>query len=298
MPKVPLSLETDPPPLLQMAPSRAEYIWPASPRLRTGAWVTAQFYVDPSRAYRRYDPEFIYEKQDSYVVAQLGAALRLGPAEVNVAIPFVGLSAADFYEKGVIDREVRKIDRADMRIGVKYAFRIERGRDLWLLTPNVSVSVPTGSRDRYEVSLGGHPVTHFTSPGRSVGVLTGLATGWRRGWWSLVFSLGALVTVPVNRDAEREERYADLSTEVDLLDAFQVGLSPFRDLSFTVALMHRRRLSDPVGEQYDLFWLAPGLRLQPYQGLFGQLGVMFPVSSQSRARVPTMVMLQAGWEFQ
>jgi hypothetical protein len=277
--------------------SRAVYLWPASPRLRTAAWVAVHYFVESTKTYRRFDPELVYQKADSFLVAQVGGALRLGPVELSLAAPFVGLFAADFYEKGIVDRQVRKIDRADMRLALKYGFRIQRGRDLWLLTPYLAVSAPTQQREKYELSLAGHPVVHYTAPPRAVSVMTGLAAGWRRNYWSAVISIGGLVTVPVDRDPVPETGEPARRLEASLMSAYQLGFTPFRDFGVTLALLHLREVTVSVKDQRDLFLLAPGLRLQPYLGLYGHIGVMIPMGRTTRRRQPVMITLQAGWEF-
>lgn len=280
-----------------MAPSRGVYLWPASPRLRSAVWLAVHYFADPERAYRRYDPEFLYTRKDGYLVAHLGGAFRLGPVELSGAIPFVGLYSADFYERGVVDREVRKVDRAPMRLGVKYGVRIQRGKDIWLLTPYVALSLPTGTRQGYSVSLGGLSVTHASAPPKIIGVMPGIGVAWRRGWWSLTASISTVVALPFHRRDALEPGDSDADVAVDLLGAFQFGFMPFRDMAITLALLHRRTLTDPVAKQVDLLWLAPGIRLQPYLGLYGHLGFMVPVDGRSRARAPAMVTLQLGWEF-
>ncbi|MDY0003488.1 MAG: hypothetical protein RBU30_19475, partial [Polyangia bacterium] len=176
----PLSLESDPTPLFPMALGRAMYLWPSSPRLRTGVWLAVHYFHDLRRTFRQYDPEFVYRKSDSSLVAQVGAALRLGPVEISAAVPFVGLFTASFYDGEVIDRQARKVDRADLRLGLKYGIRVKRGQDLWLFTPYLVLTAPTGTRESYEVALSGHPVQHYTVPPRGVSVLPGFAVGWRR----------------------------------------------------------------------------------------------------------------------
>jgi hypothetical protein len=281
-----------------VAPSRAVFQWPASPRLRTGVWIAVHFFKSPEQTYRRYDPELVYRKQDKHFMGQLGGALRLGPVEVSLAAPFVGQMLSDFYEKGVVDREVRKTDRADLRLGLKYGFRIRDDRDLWLITPYVAVTAPTGEHRKYEVSLGGHPVTHYTSPGKSVVLLPGVAAGWRRGWWSVSVSVGPRVSLPVHRDEDPEDDPTPRDVEIDWVGAYQFGFSPFRDLGFTVAVLHRRRLTEPAEQQRDQFWFATGLRLHPYLGLYGHIGVAVPVGPPASRHQPLMVTLQTGWEFQ
>ena len=293
----PLSLETDPPPLPQVAPNRAVFQWPASPRLRTGVWIAVHFFKAPEQTYRRYDPELVYRKQDKHFMGQLGGALRLGPVELSLAAPFVGLLISDFYEKGVVDREVRKTDRADLRLGLKYGFRIRDDRDLWLITPYVAVTAPSGKHRKYEVSLGGHPVTHYTSPGESVVLLPGVAAGWRRGWWSVSVSVGPRVSLPVERDEDPGDDPTPRDIEIDWVGAYQFGFSPFRDLGFTVAVLHSRRLTEPAEQQRDLFWFATGLRLHPYLGLYGHIGIAVPVGPPAQRDQPLMVTLQTGWEF-
>lgn len=293
----PLSLETDPPPLLPMALGRAVFLWPASPRLRTGAWLAVHYFVEPRRTFRQFDPELVYRKADSFLVAQVGGAFRIGPVELSMAIPFVGLFNAAFYEGELVDRQARKVDRADLRIGLKYGLRFQRGRDLWLVTPYLALTAPTGKRESYQVSVAGHPVLHYTVPPRGVSVLPGLAAGWRRKLWSAVVSLGGLVTVPLESVDDTGVAGEESRLEVSLVTAYQFGFTPFRDLSVTLALLHVRELYRVEREKRDLFLAAPGLRLQPYLGLYGHLGVTAPLGRVSRRELPVMVTLQAGWEF-
>ena len=110
-------------------------------------------------------------------------------------------------------------------------------------------------------------------------------------------SVAAVVELPFRARDEQEAGDEEREVAVDLMGAYQFGFMPFRDMAVTLALLHRRTLTDPVAKQVDLLWLAPGIRLQPYLGLYGHLGFMVPLDGRTRARAPVMITLQAGWEF-
>ncbi|MDY0003382.1 MAG: hypothetical protein RBU30_18935, partial [Polyangia bacterium] len=121
--------------------------------------------------------------------------------------------------------------------------------------------------------------------------------GWRRTMWSAVVSVGGLVNVPVEDTDKVSVAEDPTGLEASLMTAYQFGFTPFRDLSVTMALLHVRELYRVDQEKRDLFMAAPGLRLQPYLGLYGHIGVMAPLGRVSRRAQPLMLTLQAGWEF-
>ncbi|MFH2008877.1 MAG: hypothetical protein ABI333_19975 [bacterium] len=295
-PRRPLTLEADPADLLRLPPDRDRFVWLASPRLRSAAWLSMHIFQNPEQRFRKYEPESVYDKQDWYLFGEVGGALKLGRFELSVAVPFVGMAAANFYQKGVVDREVRKPDRADMNATLKVAFRVEDRKNVVLLTPFVALGFPTGQREQYSVPLGDRTVQHETSGPQGVSTLPGLAIGWRRGMLSAVASFGVLARV-ITKDEFGD--VAKGTTSVSWMGAYQFGVTPFRDLALTLGLFHLHQLNHrDGGAGEDLLFVAPGLRLHPYQGLYGHLGVSIPMTNETRDRAPLMVTLEAGWEFE
>jgi len=294
----PLTLVTDPADLLRMPTDRDRFIWLASPRLRSSAWLAIHMFQYPEQRFRKYEPESVYDKDDTYLVGEVGGALKLGRFELSVALPFVGMAGSSFYQKGVVDREVRKADRANMNATLKVALRVEGRKNVVLITPYVALGFPTGQREQYSVRLGDRTVQHVTSGPQEVSTLPGLAVGWRRGMLSAVASFGVLTRV-VTRD-----KFGDVgkgTTNVAWMGAYQFGVSPYKDLAITLGLFHlhqltRRGEDDDDGE--DLLFVTPGLRLHPYRGLYFHLGVSIPMTKETRNRAPIMVTIEAGWELE
>ena len=292
----PLSLEVDPCDLLPLALDRNRFIWLASPRLRTSAWVMVHGFSNPSVRYRKYEPEIVYDKKDLSLAAEVGGAVRLGRFELSLVVPFVGMMLSDFYQKGVVDQDVSKTDRADMSVTGKIGFRWKRRRNVWLLSPYLTLGLPTGSRERYSVGLGGRTVEHDTAAPLAFSFLPGVAVGWRNGMFSAVVSVGVLTRV-----VARDKHYTDEpvgQTTASWFSAYQFGITPFRDIVGTIGLQHVHQLIDRVpGESEDLLFFAPGVRFQPYHGLHGHVGLSIPITKKTLATAPVMLTLEMGWEF-
>ncbi len=293
----PRSLDTDPVDLIALPIDRERFVFAASPRLRSGAWFSVYGMTGRSVRFREYEPEIVYDKKDTVLMTEVGGALRLGRFELSMNLPLVGQYQGDFYQKGVVDHEVNKVDRMDLALTLKVGFRFPRGKDLWLLTPYFTLGTPTGSRKQYTTSIGGREVQQVTAGPKAFAALPGLAVGWRRGMFSAVVSVGILTRVLSNHKLTPEQQRGDIS--VSWLGAYQFAFIPWRDIVLILGFSHVHQLKDrTVGEPEDLFFFTPGVRFQPWAGLYGHAGVSVPMDPRSKEGAPVTVTLSAGWEFQ
>jgi hypothetical protein len=261
-----------------------------------GAWFAVYGLAGRSLRFRKYEPEIVYEKKDTVMMTGVGGSLRLGRFELSMSLPLVGQFQADFYQKGVVDHEVTKVDRMDLAITAKVAFPIRRGKNVWLLTPYVTLGVPTGSREQYVTSIGGRTVEHFTAGPKALAALSGVATGWRRGMFSAVVSVGVLVRVLTRHELTPDEEKGQ--TSASWIGAYQLALNPWRDVVFILGLAHMHQLLDRTpDDREDIFVFTPGVRFQPWAGLFGHVGLSIPLGKRSRESVSLAGTLAVGWEF-
>jgi len=295
--RTPRSLETDPVDLVPVPIDRDRFLWPASPRLRTGTWFAVHGLAGRSVRFRKYEPEIVYDKQDTVLMAEVGGAIRLGRFEFSMSLPLVGQLQADFYQKGVVDHEVSKVDRMDLSLTTKVAFPFRRGKDNWLLTPYFTLGVPTGSREIYSTNVGGRTVQHFTAGPQAASAMPGLAAGWRRGMFSAVVSVGILTRV-LTRDKLTPDALQG-ETTASWLGAYQFAFTPWRDVVLILGLSHLHQLlKRGDGKPEDIFWFAPGVRFQPWAGLFGHVGALLPLGKRSRSDASAVITVAIGWEFQ
>jgi hypothetical protein len=228
-------------------------------------------------------------------MTEVGGALRLDRFELSMSVPLVGQLQADFYQKGVVDHDVSKVDRMDLALTAKVAFPFQHKKSRFLLTPYVTFGVPTGSREVYSTSIGGRQVEHFTSGPKAFAALPGVAVGWRRGMFSAVLSVGVLSRVLTKDDLTPSDEVGRVS--VSWLGAYQVCFAPWRDIMLTIGLTHLHQLKDRTPDDHeDLFLLVTGVRFQPYSGLFGHAGVSVPLGKRAREQAPVVVTLAVGWE--
>jgi len=294
--RAPRSLETDPADLVGLPIDRERFLWAASPRLRTGAWFAVYGMLGRSVRFRRYEPEIVYDKKDTVLMGELGGALRLGRFEVSASMPLVGQLKADFYQEDVVDHVVTKVDRMDLALTVKVGFDFRRGKNVWLLTPYMTLGLPTGSRKLYATSIGGRTVEHFTAGPKAVAAMPGVAAGWRRGMFSAVVSVGILTRVLTHHELTPEEERGD--TSASWIGAYQLGFAPWRDIVFILGLVHLHQLLDRTpDDREDIFLFTAGVRLQPWEGLFGLVGASVPLGKRSRESVSAVFTLAVGWEF-
>lgn len=295
--RVPRSLETDPVDVIPLPLDRDRFIWPASPRLRTGAWFAVHGLVARSVRFRQYEPEIVYEKKHIVLMTEVGGAVRLNRFELSVSVPLVGQLGADFYQKGLVDHTVAKLDRVDLSITTKAAFRFRRKKSIFLLTPYISLGVPSGSRELYSTNIGGRTVEHFTAGPLAVSVLPGLAAGWRRGMFSAVLTVGILTRVGVRRLLRDDEEIGP--TTASWIAAYQFAFAPWRDIVLVLTLSHVHQLLHRTKDgSEDAYLFSPGIRFQPWAGLFGHVGVSIPIGKPSFRFVPKVITLCAGYEFQ
>lgn len=294
--RAPRSLETDPADLIPLPIDRERFLWAASPRLRSGAWFAVYGLAGRSVRFRKYEPEIVYDKMDRVLMAEVGGALRLGRFELSMSLPLVGQLRADIYQQGVVDHDVNKVDRMDLALTAKVAFPFRRGKNTWLLTPYMTLGLPTGSRELYTTSIGGRTVEHLTAGPKAVAAMPGVAAGWRRGMFSAVVSVGILTRVLTHHELTPEEERGQ--TSASWIGAYQLAFSPWRDIVFILGLAHLHQLLDRTPDhREDIFLFTPGVRFQPWAGLFGHVGASIPLGKRSRESVLWVITLAMGWEF-
>ncbi len=296
--RTPRSLETDPADLIPVPIDRERFLWAASPRLRSGAWYAVHGLGGRFMRFREYEPELVYDKKDIVFMTGVGGAVRLGRFELSMDLPLVGQLQSSFFQKGVVDHKVSKVDRMDLSFTTKvgFSFRQGLGKTVWLLTPYFTLGVPTGSRKLYSTSIGGRTVEHFTAGPKALSALPGVAAGWRRGMFSAVASVGILTRVLVRDKLIDDEEVGQ--TSASWIGAYQFAFTPWRDVVFSLGLVHMHQLLDrSPDDAEDLFWFTPGVRFQPWEGLFGHIGASIPLSRDISRTVSTVVTLAVGWEF-
>jgi hypothetical protein len=186
---------------------------------------------------------------------------------------------------------------------VKYTFSLERRGHRLLLAPFFAVGAPTGMREQYSVRLAGQPVTKQSSGPATASLMPGLAAGWRHGIWAAVVSVGSEAWLTL-RDTYYDPRHPPVGETrpkqpgVALHAAYQLSVTLVRDVGLSLALHQVHELvARADGGDDDRLYAVPGIRLQPYRGFFGHVGVAFRLSRIKRESQSAMITLQAGWEF-
>jgi len=297
-PRVVLTMDSGPADLIPLPIDRERFLWAASPRLRTGVWFAVYGLGGHSVRYRKYEPEIVYEKKDRVLTAEVGAAVRFGRFELSTSVPLVGQLTVDFFQKGVVDHQVSKVDRMDMSMTAKVAFPLGRraGESAWILTPYFTLGVPTGERRLYATSIGGRTVQHFSAGPKAVSALPGVAVGWRRGMFSAVVSVGILTRVFISEWLRLDEEVG--RTTASWIGSYQLAFTPWRDVVFIAGLSHLHQLLYRSKEnREDLVFFTPGIRFQPWAGLYGHAGVSIPLRKSNQSSRAAVVTLAVGWEF-
>jgi hypothetical protein len=294
------SLETEPPDLPPLAQQRDHFRYLASPRTRTGVFIGLHTFQDRPVQARQVDPELVYERRNLYIVAHVGGAFTYKRFEVSIDVPFVGLADNDYYQQGEMVRTVRKTDRANLSVAIKYSALWRVRGHLFLLAPFLVAELPSGTREQYQVNLAGQQVVKETSGPRVAAVLPGVSAGWRYGRWSAVVSLGADLWYTL-RDAYYDVPLgasAPPQPSVALQAAYQLGVTVVRDVVLTLALHQVNELVPRRDDMdNDALYLVPGIRLQPYRGLYGQVGISVLLRRSAHQSRWGMITLQMGYEF-
>ena len=131
---------------------------------------------------------------------------------------------------------------------------------------------------------------------KAISAMPGVALGWRRGMFSAVVSLGVLARVTTHHELTPKELQG--RTSASWIGAYQFAFTPWRDIVFIVGLTHLHQLlKRAVGSREDIFLFAPGVRFQPWEGLFGHVGVSVPMGKRSWESVSLVVAMAIGYEF-